>query len=145
VEINSISNGIVIDHLQAGSGMKVLDYLDIDTGLGSVALIMNVPSRKYDRKDIIKLENYENVDVNVLGLIDHNATVIYIQNCKIVKKIKLTLPEKVTNVLRCKNPRCITSQEDTIPHVFHLSDSTGKYKCDYCDNIIKGHVENLKK
>jgi len=137
MEINSISNGIVIDHLQAGSGMKVLDYLNIDTELGSVALIMNVPSRKYDRKDIIKLENYENVDVNVLGLIDHNATVIYIQNGEIVKKLNLKLPQKVTNVLKCKNPRCITSME-AVPNVFHLADNvSGKYKCEYCDNIIK--------
>ncbi|MCL1844895.1 MAG: aspartate carbamoyltransferase regulatory subunit [Defluviitaleaceae bacterium] len=135
MEITSISNGIIIDHIQAGSGLKILDYLNFDTEHGSVALIMNVSSNKHGKKDIIKLENYENVDVNVLGLIDHHATVIYIKNHEIVKKIKLTLPEKVTNVLRCKNPRCITSSE-SVPHVFNLADAeAGKYQCEYCDNV----------
>ncbi|MCL2355971.1 MAG: aspartate carbamoyltransferase regulatory subunit [Defluviitaleaceae bacterium] len=133
MEITSISNGIIIDHIRAGSGLKVLDYLNIDTERGSVAVVMNVRSSKHGKKDIIKLENYENVDVNVLGLVDHNATVIYIKDEKIVKKIKLTLPEKVTNVLKCKNPRCITSSE-TVPHVFHLADKAGKYRCEYCDS-----------
>lgn len=132
MEITSISNGIIIDHIRAGSGLKVLDYLNIDTGRGSVALIMNVESKKHGKKDIIKLENYENVDVDVLGLVDHNATVIYIKDKKIINKIKLTLPKKVKDVLKCKNPRCITSQE-AVPHVFHLADSAGKYRCEYCD------------
>ena len=80
MEINSIANGVVIDHIRKGFGLKVLEYLNIDTGRGSVAIIMNVASNKHGRKDLIKLENVENVDVEVLGLIDHNATVIYIKN-----------------------------------------------------------------
>lgn len=135
MEITSISNGIIIDHIRAGSGLKVLDYLNIDTERGSVALIMNVTSNKHGKKDIIKLENYKDVDVDVLGLIDHHATVIYIKDEKIVKKIKLTLPGKVTNVLKCINPRCITSSEIGIAHVFHLVDGTEKYRCEYCDNV----------
>jgi len=136
MEINSIANGIVIDHIRTGFGLKVLEYLNIDTGRGSVALIMNVVSNKHGRKDLIKLENVESVDVEVLGLIDHNATIIYIKDNKIVKKEKLSLPEKVTNVIRCKNPRCVTSIE-TVPHVFHLVQDTEKYRCEYCDNIVK--------
>jgi len=136
MEVNSITNGIVIDHIKAGFGLKLLEHLNIDAGRGSIALIMNVTSNKHGRKDLIKLENVENVDVDVLGLIDHNATVIYIKNEVIVKKVKLSLPKKVTNVFFCKNPRCITSAE-AIPHVFHLLDDTGRYRCEYCDNIVK--------
>ena len=136
MEINSIANGIVIDHIRTGFGLKVLEYLNIDTGRGSVALIMNVVSNKHGRKDLIKLENVESVDVEVLGLIDHNATIIYIKDNKIVKKEKLSLPEKVTNVIRCKNPRCVTSIE-AVPHVFHLVHDSEKYRCEYCDNIVK--------
>ena len=136
MEVNSISNGIVIDHIHAGFGLKLLEHLNIDTGLGSVALIMNVNSTKHGRKDIIKLENVESVDVDVLGLFDHSATVIYIKNETIVKKVKLSLPEKVTNVFICKNPRCVTSVE-SVPHVFWLVDDSGKYRCEYCDNIMK--------
>jgi aspartate carbamoyltransferase regulatory subunit len=134
MEINSITNGIVIDHLRAGSGLRVLEYLKIDTECGSVALIMNVTSKKHGKKDIIKLENIESVDINVLGLIDHNATVIHIRNGKIINKTKLSLPQKVTNVIVCKNPRCITSIE-SVPHIFHLADEDGKYRCEYCDNF----------
>ena len=137
MEINSITNGVVIDHIRAGFGMKVLEYLHIDTERGSVALIMNVVSNKHGRKDIIKLENVEDIDVDVLGLIDHNATVIHIKDGDIVKKVKLTFPQKVTNVLLCKNPRCVTSVE-AVPHVFHLMDEhLGRYRCEYCDNVVK--------
>jgi len=136
MEINSIANGIVIDHIRAGFGLKVLEYLNIDAGLGSIAFIMNAASKKHGRKDLIKLENVESVDVDVLGLIDHNATVIYIKNNEIVDKIKLKLPLKVTNVINCKNPRCVTSVE-AVPHVFRLVDDSGKYRCEYCDNIVK--------
>ncbi|MCL2368886.1 MAG: aspartate carbamoyltransferase regulatory subunit [Oscillospiraceae bacterium] len=134
MEVNSIENGIVIDHIRTGFGLKVLQYLNIDAGRGSVALLINVPSSKQGKKDIIKLENVESVDVDVLGLIDHNATVIYIKHAEIVDKVKLALPEKVTNFIRCKNPRCVTSIE-AVPHVFHLVDDLGKYRCEYCDNI----------
>jgi len=136
MEINSIANGIVIDHLHAGSGAKVLEYLNVDPELGSIALIMNVASRKYGKKDLIKFENLQNVDVEVLGLIDHQATVIHIKDEKIVKKVKLELPKKVTNVLICKNPRCVTSVE-AVPHVFMLADNSGKYSCEYCNNLMK--------
>jgi len=136
MEIKSIANGIVIDHLRAGSGMRVLKHLNIDTGHDPVAFIMNVVSGKHGRKDIIKLENIEDVDLTALGLIDHTATVNIIKNHHIVEKIKLSLPEKVTDVIICKNPRCVTSLE-AVPHVFLLVDESGKYRCEYCDDIIK--------
>jgi len=136
MEIKSIASGIVIDHIRAGFGLKVLDYLNVSTDNGSVALLMNVSSSKYGRKDIIKLENVENVDIDVLGLIDHNATVIYIRDHRVVKKVNLSLPEKVTNVIICRNPRCITSIE-AVPHMFRLACDTGKYRCEYCDNLVK--------
>ena len=134
MEVNEITNGVVIDHIKAGSGLKLLELLNIDTGKGSVALLMNVVSSKHGRKDLVKLENVESVDVDVLGLVDHNATVIYIKNGQISKKVKLSLPNKVTNVFICKNPRCITSIE-SIPHNFYKLDDTGRYRCEYCDNI----------
>jgi len=138
MEIKSISNGVVIDHIRAGFGMKVLEYLNIDTGRGSVALIMNADSGKHGKKDLIKLENVESVDIDVLGLIDHNATVIYIKNDEVVNKINVAPPKVVTNVLKCKNPRCVTSVE-AVPHVFHLVDESGKYRCEYCDNLLKSY------
>lgn len=134
MEINEITNGVVIDHIRAGFGLKLLELMNLDAGRGSVAMLMNVQSSKHGRKDLIKLENIEHVDIDVLGLVDHNATVIYIKDGKITKKIKLELPKKVTNVFACKNPRCITSTEN-IPHHFHLVDQSGSYRCEYCDNI----------
>lgn len=136
MEVKSIANGIVIDHVRAGFGMKVLEYLNVDTARDTVALLMNVPSEKHGRKDIIKLENIDSVDVKVLGLVDHNATVIYIKNSEIAEKIKLKFPRRVKNVIKCKNPRCVTSIE-AVRHVFHLVDDSGKYRCEYCDNIVK--------
>jgi len=138
MEITSISNGVIIDHLKAGSGLKVLEHLNINTNADSVALIMNAKSEKHGKKDIIKLQNVDNIDLNVLGLINHTATIIYIENDEIVKKIHVELPITVTNVLKCRNPRCVTSIE-SVPHVFHLADNTGRYRCEYCDNILKGN------
>lgn len=136
--INSIKNGIVIDHIKAGLGIKIFNYLGLDNVDFSVALIMNVESEKLKRKDIIKIENEMNIDVTVLGLIDPNITIDIIENEEIKNKIKLELPRKVENVIKCKNPRCITSVERNIIHTFYLVDSEkGEYKCKYCDEIHK--------
>jgi aspartate carbamoyltransferase regulatory subunit len=138
MEVNSISKGIVIDHIRAGFGMKVLDYLDIDTSRDTVALIMNASSAKHVRKDIIKIENITDVDLAALGLLDHTATVNIIEDGKITRKIKLNLPEKVTDVIRCKNPRCVTSVEPAIPQIFHLvNPEREEYRCEYCDEIVR--------
>ena len=135
--VNSIERGIVIDHITAGTGNRILDYLKIDTKKNTVAFIMNATSKKHGRKDLIKIENVTDVDLTVLGLLDPNATVNIIENGKIVKKINLALPQTVTNVIRCKNPRCVTSVERNAPHIFHLMNAqTREYRCEYCAEIV---------
>lgn len=136
--INSIRNGIVIDHIKAGFGIKIFNYLGLDKADFSVALIMNAESAKLGRKDIIKIENVLDMDYTVLGFIDPNITIDIIENEVIKEKISLKLPERVENVMKCKNPRCITSVEKYVPHVFYLVDEEkGEYRCKYCDEIYK--------
>jgi aspartate carbamoyltransferase regulatory subunit len=138
VTINSIKQGIVIDHISAGLGIKIFNYLKLDRANFTVALIMNAPSVKLGKKDIIKIENEIDVDYTVLGLLDPTITINIIQNEIISKKLKLELPQKVENVIQCKNPRCITSIEKYVPHIFHLVDSKkGEYRCEYCDEIFR--------
>ncbi|NLW21656.1 MAG: aspartate carbamoyltransferase regulatory subunit [Tissierellia bacterium] len=134
--IDSISKGIVIDHIKAGYGLSIFKYLGLDKADFTVALIMNAPSKKYGKKDLIKIENNIDLDLTMLGFIDPNITVNIIDNEKIVNKIKLSLPEKVEGIIKCKNPRCITSTERNIMHRFVLIDEEkGIYKCEYCDQI----------
>ena len=138
MEVNSIERGIVIDHIRAGFGLKVLEYLNIDKSKNTVALIMNASSKKHGRKDIIKIENITDVDMAALGLLDHTATVNIIEDGKIARKVNLELPEKVTGVIKCKNPRCVTSVEPAISHVFYLVDPVDdSYRCGYCDEIVR--------
>jgi aspartate carbamoyltransferase regulatory subunit len=138
LRINSIDNGVIIDHIHVGLGVKLFKYLGLDSADYSVALIMNAPSRKLGKKDIIKIENKVDLDYTVLGLIDPNITVGIIEGGAMKEKIKLSLPEKVENVIKCKNPRCITSIENYIPHIFHLVDKAmGEYRCTYCDEIYR--------
>jgi aspartate carbamoyltransferase regulatory subunit len=138
VNINSIKRGIVIDHISAGLGVKIFNYLKLDNANFTVALIMNAPSIKVGKKDIIKIENELDIDYRVLGLIDPSITINIIEDEAITRKLKLEMPKKVENVIMCKNPRCITSVEKYIPHVFHLLDeTTGEYRCEYCDDITK--------
>lgn len=134
--VNSMKNGIVIDHIKAGYGIKIFNYLGLDKVDYSVALIMNVESNKLGRKDMIKIENNLELDFTVLGFIDPSITIDVIQNETIKEKIKLKLPDRVENVVKCKNPRCITSIEPNISHVFYLVDEeSGEYRCKYCDEI----------
>ena len=136
VTINSISSGIVIDHIKAGVGIKIFNYLGLDKADFTVALIMNAPSNKLGKKDIIKIENVIDIDFTVLGFIDPNITIDIIENEEITQKIKLTLPLRIENVIKCKNPRCVTSVEAQIPQVFYLAyKDKGEYKCKYCDDI----------
>jgi aspartate carbamoyltransferase regulatory subunit len=138
VTINSISSGIVIDHIKAGLGIKIFNYLGLDKADYTVALIMNAPSSKLGKKDLIKLENVIDMDFTVLGFIDPNITIDIIENEEITQKIKLNLPERVENVIKCHNPRCVTSVETHIPHVFYLvNKELGEYKCKYCDDLYK--------
>lgn len=136
--VNSIKNGIVIDHIKAGLGIKIFNDLGLDKADFAVALIMNADSTKLKKKDIIKIENKMDIDLTILGLIDPNITVDIIEKEAIREKIKLSLPHKVENIIKCKNPRCITSVEKYIPHVFHLVDhARGEYRCEYCDEIYR--------
>lgn len=136
LSINSISKGIVIDHIQAGHGIQIFEYLNLREADYTVALIMNAHSEKMGNKDMIKIENEIDLDLSALGFIDPNITVNVIKDEKIERKINLTLPEVVEGVIKCKNPRCITSVERNIPHKFVLVDrEKGKYKCAYCDHV----------
>ncbi|NLK43466.1 MAG: aspartate carbamoyltransferase regulatory subunit [Tissierellia bacterium] len=136
LNINSITKGIVIDHIKPGYGIRIFEYLKLDRANFTVALIMNATSRKYGRKDMIKIENVIDLDLAMLGFIDPNITVNIIEDEKIIEKINLSLPDRVEGIIQCKNPRCITSEERGITHKFVLLDENkGIYKCEYCDQI----------
>lgn len=138
ITINSIKNGIVIDHIKPGHGIKIYNYLKLEDADFPTALLMNVKSTKGNKKDMIKIENVIDLDFKMLGLLDPNITINLIEDEEIKSKIKLSLPEKVENVIICKNPRCITSIEKYVPHIFHLVDrEKGEYRCEYCDEIVK--------
>ncbi|WP_416198219.1 MAG: aspartate carbamoyltransferase regulatory subunit [Sporanaerobacter sp.] len=139
LNIDSIANGIVIDHIKVGYGFKIFNYLGLDKADYRVALIMNVPSKKYGKKDLIKIENVMDLDLTMLGFIDPNITIAIIEDEKIKEKIHLSLPKKIENVIECKNPRCVTSIERNIVHKFVLVDEEkGIYKCEYCDHNYDG-------
>lgn len=134
LKVDSVKRGIVIDHIKAGMGMKIFNFLGLDKVDSSVALIMNACSKKMGKKDIIKIDNVINMDLTMIGIMDPNATVNIIENEQIKEKIALKLPDKVEDLIKCKNPRCITSVEKYIPHVFYLVDrEKGQYRCKYCD------------
>ena len=135
--VDSIEKGIVIDHITAGFGLSIIDSLQIDKSKNTIACIINASSKKYGRKDLVKIVNVVDVDLAVLGLIDPNATVNVIENGIIKEKINLKLPEKVVNVIKCRNPRCVTSVEVNAPHIFHLTDEVNReYRCEYCDDLV---------
>ena len=136
LNIEEIRNGIVIDHIKAGQGIHIFNWLGLDKVPYTVAFVASANSERMGRKDIIKIDNTIAINFDVLGLIDPNITVNIIEDERIIKKIKLQLPERVEDVLICRNPRCITSTEKYIPHVFHLENSESRtYRCEYCDEI----------
>ncbi|WP_312713074.1 aspartate carbamoyltransferase regulatory subunit, partial [Proteiniclasticum ruminis] len=134
INVSDIKKGIVLDHIRSGSGFRIyreLGLMDIEQ---VVVLLQNVPSDKMGKKDLIKIETDLCIDLTVLGLLDPNITVNYIEDGMRVKKIKLMLPEKVTGIMKCKNPRCITHQEEIPYPDFFLSSVEKKmYRCSYCD------------
>ena len=135
MEINAIKNGVVLDHIQAGKSMEIYHYLNLSELDCPVAMIQNVDSKKMGKKDILKIDT-DNIDISfdVLGYIDSGITVNIIKDCKRVEKIKLELPEKIEDVIKCKNPRCITSTEQSLIHKFKLVDKKNKvYRCIYCE------------
>ncbi len=135
LNISGLKEGIVLDHIKAGKSMDIYRYLGLDKVDTEVAIIKNARSNKMGKKDIIKIEGgLDEIDLDVLGFVDHNITVNIIRDSKIIEKKTLSLPKRITNVLHCKNPRCITSIEQELPHVFVLTDEeTQTYRCLYCE------------
>jgi aspartate carbamoyltransferase regulatory subunit len=137
LNIEKIKNGIVIDHIKAGLGIRIFNWLGLDKVPYTVAFVANANSKKCGKKDVIKIDNTISINFDVLGLIDPNITVSIIENERVTNKRKLQLPQKVENVLICKNPRCISSTEKYLTHIFHLENSEQRtYRCEYCDEII---------
>ncbi len=134
MNIDSIKRGIVLDHIRAGRSMDLYRYLHLDELECSVAIIKNVKSNAMGRKDIIKVDDDISIDLDVLGYIDPGITVNIIENGTVKEKKHLSLPERLTNIIHCKNPRCITSVEQELKHVFKLTDKENKvYRCIYCE------------
>lgn len=137
LNIGGLSNGIVIDHIQAGRAMDIYHYLNLEKSDCCVAIIKNAKSNKMGKKDIIKIEGPIPVDLNMLGALDDYLTINIIENGKIVIKKSLELPKEVSNIIRCKNPRCITSIEQELPHVFKLTNKEkALYRCVYCEEAF---------
>jgi len=135
LNVGRLEEGFVLDHIQAGKSMEIYKYLHLDKLDCCVAIIKNAKSTKMGKKDIIKIEcPIDFMDLDILGFIDHNITVNIIKDAQIVDKKELHLPKEITNVIRCKNPRCITSIEQDLDHVFVLTDPEKQvYRCKYCE------------
>ena len=135
LKISGLKEGIVLDHIKCGESMVIYESLGLDNIDTEVAIIKNVASKKMGKKDIIKIEGSpDQIDLEVLGFIDHNITVNIISNDKIIEKRRLSLPEQIVDLIKCKNPRCITTVEQSLPNIFILSDAENKvYRCKYCE------------
>lgn len=139
MNVDGVRTGIVLDHIKAGKSMEIYNYLGLDKLDCAVALLQNVHSTKYGKKDIIKIDSDMELDFDVLGYIDSNITVNRVKDGKLLKKYHMELPETLTDVIKCKNPRCITSVEQEITHIFKLADKEKRtYRCIYCDAEHKG-------
>ena len=140
LNISGLKEGIVLDHIEAGKSLDIYYHLGLDKLECQVAIIKNARSNKMGRKDIIKIEGMmDHLDLQVLGYIDHNITVNIISNEQVVDKKILRLPKEITNVIRCKNPRCITSIEQELDHIFVLTDEENQvYRCKYCEEKYSG-------
>lgn len=135
MRVDSVKNGVVIDHITSGKAMQIYSMLNLDNLDCTVAILKNVPSRKMGKKDIIKIDCNMDINFDVLGFISPNITVDVIRDGKVVEKKHIDLPEKLTDILECKNPRCITSTEQDIHHISRLTDrENGVYRCIYCDS-----------
>ncbi len=133
MNIDGIKNGIVIDHITAGKGMQLYQMLELGQLDCCVAVIQNVTSKKTGKKDLIKIDSDSiRINLDVIGFVSPNATVNVIENGEIVKKEHIALPKRLTNIIRCKNPRCITTTEQEIEHIFVLTEK-GEYRCLYCE------------
>lgn len=139
LNISGIHEGFVLDHIKAGMSLSIYRDLKLEELDCTVAIIKNAKSNKMGKKDIIKVEcPIDALDLNILGFIDHNITVNIIKGDKIVDKMPLLLPKQISNVIKCKNPRCITSIEQGLDHVFVLTDEANEvYRCKYCEEMYK--------
>lgn len=138
MNIDSIRNGIVIDHIEAGKAMKIYKFLNLDAQNCAVAMIMNASSHRMGKKDIIKIDTILDVDLNVIGFIDPNVTIALIKDGELVHKYQPELPNVLVDVLKCHNPRCITSSEQELTNIFTLTDREHTvYRCKYCDTKAK--------
>ena len=146
LNVGQISEGFVLDHIQAGRSMDIYKYLHLDQLDCCVAIIKNAKSNCMGKKDIMKIEcPIDFMDLDILGFIDHNITVNIIKDQKIVEKKALHLPKQICNVIRCKNPRCITSIEHGLSHIFVLTDpETETYRCKYCEEKYDGRLRSKK-
>ena len=146
LNVGAISEGFVLDHIQAGKSMDIYKYLHLDQLDCCVAIIKNARSNKMGKKDIIKIEcPIDCIDLNVLGFIDHNITINIIKDSRIVEKKTLELPKEVVNVVRCKNPRCITSIEQELENIFVLTDPRKEvYRCKWCEEKYRGRLRTEK-
>ncbi len=132
--VDSINNGIVIDHITAGKALTLYNLLELESKDCTVAIIKNVASGKMGKKDIIKIDADISVNMDILGYVDPGVTVNIIKGGNIVEKKNISLPSKLTNVIFCKNPRCITTTEQELSHIFHLADQKNRvYRCAYCE------------
>ena len=141
LNISGLNEGIVLDHIQAGKSLDIYYHLGLDKLECQVAIIKNAKSSKMGKKDIIKIEcPIDEIDLDALGFIDHNITVNIIKDDKIVGKKRLSLPLEIKNIAKCHNPRCITSIEQELPHIFYLVDPKKEiYRCQYCDEKHSSH------
>ena len=136
--IDSINNGIVIDHITSGKSMTLYKFLNLDKLTCSVAIIKNAPSSKNGKKDIIKIDELIDIDVDVLGYLDPGVSVNTIKDGKIVSKFNPVLPERLVDVIKCKNPRCISQDEQELTHIFKLTEREKRiYRCIYCESKAK--------
>ncbi len=133
MNVDIIKNGIVIDHIASGKALELYSMLGLDRLACSVAVIINAPSKKTGKKDIIKIDEDIELSLDVVGYVAPNATVNFIRNGKIVEKKHIATPNTLTNIIRCKNPRCITTTEQEIQHIFELMPDGKSYRCIYCD------------
>ena len=134
MNIDSIQNGYVIDHITAGRGMLLYELLGLDKADCSVAIIKNVTSKKLGKKDIIKIDDNIPLNLEIIGYVDQGVTVNFIKDGALLEKRGIEMPETLTNVIKCKNPRCITTTEQEIKHIFKLTDrENGVYRCIYCE------------
>lgn len=136
LKISSIKKGIVIDHIPVGYGLKIFDMLNLKDYNSAKALIMNVKSNKMGSKDIVKVENYTDFDFDILSLIGDNITINIIEDEKIVEKLSPKVPKEIVDLIKCKNPMCITSNEKDLVHKFVLVKDK-RYSCIYCEDVIK--------